>query len=97
MLLHSKFADQVDEIRAGVPSLKHIVCLDKPFDGGEPMSDFVVAGAAVAVPDWSDSDGRARAVCVTWPTGGTTGESKAVVWTNGVFATSSSCAPGIGR
>jgi acyl-CoA synthetase (AMP-forming)/AMP-acid ligase II len=67
-----------------VPTLQHIVCLDKPFEGAEPMSDFLAAGAGVQVPDWSDPMGAPDAVCGTWPTGGTTGRSKAVVWTNGV-------------
>ncbi|MBA2558638.1 MAG: AMP-binding protein [Propionibacteriales bacterium] len=86
LLLHSRFADDVEEIRAGVPTLKHIVCLDKPFAGAEPMSDFLAAGAGVEVPDWSDPNGAADASCGTWPTGGTTGKSKAVVWTNGVVS-----------
>jgi acyl-CoA synthetase (AMP-forming)/AMP-acid ligase II len=86
LLLHSRFADDVDEIRARVPTLKHIVCLDKPFDGADPMSDFLAAGAGVEVPDWSDPAGAPDAVCGTWPTGGTTGKSKAVVWTNDVVA-----------
>lgn len=86
LLLHSRFADHVEEIRALVPSLQHIVCLDKPFAGAEPMTDFLAAGADVAVPDWSDPHGAPEAVCGTWPTGGTTGKSKAVVWTNSVVS-----------
>jgi acyl-CoA synthetase (AMP-forming)/AMP-acid ligase II len=87
LLLHSRFADDVAEIRARVPSLQHIVCLDKPFDGAQAMSDFLAAGAGVDVPDWSDPTGAPDALCATWPTGGTTGKSKAVVWTNDVVAT----------
>lgn len=86
LLLHSRFAGDVDEIRAKVPALKHVVCLDKPFAGAESMADFLAAGEGAEVPDWSDPSGAPSAVCATWPTGGTTGASKAVVWTNDVFA-----------
>lgn len=86
LLLHSRFADQVDEIRAHVSTLKHVICLDKPFDGAESMADVLAAGDGVDVPDWSDPFGAPTAVCATWPTGGTTGRSKAVIWTNDVFA-----------
>jgi acyl-CoA synthetase (AMP-forming)/AMP-acid ligase II len=87
LLLHSRFAEHVPELRRRVPSLKHVVCLDKPFDGAEPMADFLAAGVGVEVPDWSDPTGAPDAVCGTWPTGGTTGRSKAVIWTNDVVAT----------
>jgi len=51
------------------------------------MADFLAAGDGVKVPDWGDPFGAPDAVCSIWPTGGTTGASKAVVWTNEVFAT----------
>jgi fatty-acyl-CoA synthase len=86
LFLHSRFADAVDEIRAGVPGLRAVVCLDRPFPGGLPSADFLAAGAGVAVPDWDDPAGSPDAACVFWPTGGTTGRSKAVRWTNGVWS-----------
>ncbi|MDR7255067.1 acyl-CoA synthetase (AMP-forming)/AMP-acid ligase II [Nocardioides sp. BE266] len=87
LFLHSRFAGQVARIRAEVGSLAHVVCLDRPFVGGEAMEDFVAAGADTEVPDWSDPHGASDVMCAAWPTGGTTAASKAVEWTNQVFAT----------
>ncbi len=87
LFLHSRFAGDVDRIRAEVKSLEHVVCLDAPFPGGQPFEEFIVAAADTDVPDWSDPYGAPEVVCAAWPTGGTTGASKAVEWTNQVFAT----------
>src|SRR3546814_3572360 len=37
LFLHSRFAGDVDRIRAEVGSLEHVVCLDAPFPGGQPF------------------------------------------------------------
>lgn len=86
LFLHSSFAEHAARLTDFVPSLELIVCLDETFDGGIPMKDFLAAGVGVGVEDWDDPFGRPDHVCVHWPTGGTTGRSKAVVWTNAVFS-----------
>jgi acyl-CoA synthetase (AMP-forming)/AMP-acid ligase II len=86
LFLHSGYADDVDRICAEVPSLDHVIALDAPFAGAEPMEDFLAAGTG-SLPDWGDPFGRPEVVCAAWPTGGTTARSKAVVFTNQVWAT----------
>jgi acyl-CoA synthetase (AMP-forming)/AMP-acid ligase II len=86
LFLHSRLAEDVDAIRAQVPTLERVVALDAPFAGADSMDAFLAAGAD-PLPDWGDPFGRPEAVCAMWPTGGTTGRSKAVVFTNQVWAT----------
>ncbi|WZH51247.1 MAG: AMP-binding protein [Nocardioides alkalitolerans] len=86
LFLHSTFADAAATLLEDVPSLELVVCLDRPFDGGLAMDELLAAGVSVDLGDGSDPTGGADQVCVYWPTGGTTGRSKAVVWTNAVFA-----------
>lgn len=86
LFLHSHFAAQVEEIRAAVPSLELVVCLDVPFDGAVSVEAFLAAGAGYELPDWNDPFGRPEVEACAWPTGGTTGRSKAVLWTNQVWA-----------
>ncbi|HEV7941563.1 MAG TPA: AMP-binding protein [Solirubrobacteraceae bacterium] len=87
LFLHSRFQSEVQRIREAVPGLRHVVCLDEPFSGAEPMEEFIAAGAGVELPDWGDPFGCPELVCATFPTGGTTGRSKAVLLTNQVWAT----------
>lgn len=87
LFVHERFADDVPAIRAAVPSLEGVVSLGAAFPGAEALDAFLAAGAGTDVPDWSDPFGVPDARCVAWPTGGTTGRSKVVVWTNQVWAT----------
>jgi acyl-CoA synthetase (AMP-forming)/AMP-acid ligase II len=87
LFLHSRFQSVLERIRDAVPGLRHIVCLDEPFDQAEPMEAFIAAGTGVELPDWGDPLGRPELICATFPTGGTTGRSKAVVLTNQMWAT----------
>lgn len=86
LFLHSSFAEYAPIIAESVPTLETIVCLDTPFLGGVPMDEMIEAGKGTSIPDWNDAHGRPDMACVHWPTGGTTGRSKAVVWTNRTFA-----------
>lgn len=87
LFVHERFAGEVAEIREAVPSLAGIVSLGGAIDGAVALEAFLDAGAGREIPDWSDPFGAPEARCVVWPTGGTTGRSKAVVWTNDVWST----------
>lgn len=85
LFLHSEFAAEVDQIRAAVPTLQAIIALDRPFQGATPMAEFLDTGARTSVPDWGDPFGSPDDIFAFWPTGGTTGKSKAVCITNSVW------------
>jgi fatty-acyl-CoA synthase len=87
LFVHERFADQVAGIRAAVPGLTRIVSLGAGDGEAVGFDDFLARGDGVTVPDWSDPFGAPDLRCAAWPTGGTTGRSKAVIWTNQVWAT----------
>lgn len=87
LMLHSDFADEANRIGREVPALREIISLDHDLDGTTPLRDLIDAGAGQSLDDHGDPFGNPDAICCAWPTGGTTGASKAVVWTNQVWAT----------
>jgi acyl-CoA synthetase (AMP-forming)/AMP-acid ligase II len=86
LFLHSSLHEQLDVIGRHVPTLRSVVCLDEAFDGGEPITDFLARGGDGKLPDWGNPFGSPELPCVIWPTGGTTGNSKAVIMTNQVWS-----------
>src|SRR3546814_14317150 len=77
LFLHSRFAGDVDRIRAEVGSLEHVVCLDAPFPGGQPFSAFIPAGPETDVPAWMHPYGPPALVRPPWPPARTPGSSTA--------------------
>ncbi|WP_374972353.1 class I adenylate-forming enzyme family protein [Spongiibacter marinus] len=68
LFYHSVFESQALELKAKVPSIKDVVCIDKGLDGWMPDVDHFEM-------DEEDPDG----VFAIFPTGGTTGAPKGVV------------------
>ncbi|WP_205697128.1 AMP-binding protein [Conexibacter sp. SYSU D00693] len=87
LFLHRSFADRLDAIRDAVPGLERVIALGGEVDGAASLEELVEQGRGTTVPDLGDPFGAVGERCVLWPTGGTTGRSKAVVWTNQVWAT----------
>jgi fatty-acyl-CoA synthase len=85
LILHSSYRDHLEQMREQVPTLEHVIGLDASFDGAVPSEVFLSRGDGRQVTDWGDPFGRPDVECVTWATGGTTGNSKAVVMTNRVW------------
>ncbi|MBX6370254.1 MAG: AMP-binding protein [Rhodospirillales bacterium] len=83
LFIHSRFAEHIARIRAEVPTLEHVVCLDGRFDGAVDLETFLEE-TAPELPDVPDDPER---VCGLFPTGGTTGRSKAVMFTHRVWET----------
>ena len=75
LFYHSRFENEVQQLRAGAPQLQRCVCLD---DGS--------LGKATAEHDPDVPDDPLRA-CNILATGGTTGRSKGAVWTNQTWET----------
>lgn len=79
LFFHPVLAPQVEQLLAAVPSLKHAVCLDEEARTavGTDFRIFVPPPGAPA-PEPPDDPNRVETV---FPTGGTTGLSKAAIWT----------------
>lgn len=79
LFFHPVLSEQVKELAASVPTLQHLVCLDEPAEPGVGLSLQAFMGLAThAAPEPDDDPLRIETV---FPTGGTTGLSKAAIWT----------------
>jgi acyl-CoA synthetase (AMP-forming)/AMP-acid ligase II len=79
LFFHPSLQAQVEQLRESVPSLQHLVCLETPSDTGVGVGlDEFIERASEAAPEPVDDPTRTETV---FPTGGTTGLSKAAMWT----------------
>jgi acyl-CoA synthetase (AMP-forming)/AMP-acid ligase II len=89
LFYHSRFREQVEEIRKRVPSLRHLICFDGP-DGEHPsLASFMDSGNSGAEVgcDYSDAHGNLDRIMGLVPTGGTTGPARGVRVTNLAWGT----------
>jgi acyl-CoA synthetase (AMP-forming)/AMP-acid ligase II len=82
LFYHSSFREQVREIKAQVPSLRHFICIDAENDGDPSLESFMKQGAGGEEPDWGDPTGNLDRLVGLVPTGGTTGPAKGVMVTS---------------
>jgi fatty-acyl-CoA synthase len=87
LFYNSKFAETVGEIRARVPSLKKLVCIDAPCAGDPSLAKFMHQGSDAREVDWGDALGDPDGLVGLVPTGGTTGPAKGVRVTNLAWGT----------
>lgn len=78
LFYHSDFHDIVEQIRARVPSLRHLVCMDKEDAGNPSLEIFMQRGTEADEIDWADEYGNLDRLVGLVPTGGTTGPAKGV-------------------
>lgn len=74
---HSSLTENVAQIRAQVPSLKHFICLDKDNGDDKSLQRFMAEEGDGEVPEIPHDPHRHF---YYYATGGTTGFSKAVIW-----------------
>jgi len=87
LFYHSHFRDNVAEIKARVPSLRHLVCLDTT-DGTHPsLEEFMASSPGGEALDWGDEYGNLDRLVGLVPTGGTTGPAKGVCVTSLAWGT----------
>ncbi len=78
LFYHSSFAAEAAEVKARVPSLQHLICLDRP-DGAHPsLEGFMATGGDGEFPDGGDPVGNPSDLVAIIATGGTTGAAKGV-------------------
>ena len=82
LFYHSCFLEQVREMKAQVPGLKHFVCIDGENDGDPSLQAFMQRGEAKEDVGWGDARGNLERMAGLVPTGGTTGPAKGVMVTN---------------
>ncbi|MFZ0286644.1 MAG: AMP-binding protein [Terriglobales bacterium] len=87
LFYHSNFHDSIAEIKARVPSLRHLVCLDAAEDGHPSLETFTRLGQAGGDRDWADAQGNIDRLVGLVPTGGTTGPAKGVQVTSLAWGT----------
>ena len=81
LFYHSSFREQVHEIKAKVPGLKHYICIDTELDGDCSLDSFMNQGIGTQDVEWGDPRGNIDRLVGLVPTGGTTGPAKGVMVT----------------
>jgi len=84
LFYHSSFAANVREIRAQVPSLKNVVCIDRAGEDAPSLADFMPRGEGHEIPDVHYDPHRMATILGS---GGTTGRSKGILWDNLTWST----------
>src|SRR5512139_265621 len=84
LFYHSSFAEPVQRIRTAVPSLRHLVCIDRDGDRDPSLTTFMEKEGTGPVPDVPHERDRLTTVMST---GGTTAKSKGVMITNHMWET----------
>ena len=77
LFYHSSLAAEAAEVKAQVPSIRHLVCLDRA-EGANPSLDAFMAAGDGPMPDWGDAIGDPDELVAIIATGGTTGPAKGV-------------------
>lgn len=84
---HSSLEQEARAIAASVPGLLGVICMDVEYDFCLSLADFCDAGIEIHLKDWSDPFGSPGETFALWPTGGTTGPSKAIEMNVGAVTT----------
>jgi len=96
LFYHSRFREQVEEIRQRVPSLRQLICIDGPDKEHASLASFMELGNAPKEDDKSidsinaasnDPYGNLDQIMGLVPTGGTTGPARGVRVTNLAWGT----------
>jgi acyl-CoA synthetase (AMP-forming)/AMP-acid ligase II len=82
LFIHSSLESSIAEIRSLVPTLRTVIGIDGPVPDADLSLDALVARAVEDPPEVPDDPNRTLTI---FPTGGTTGLSKAAVWTQRVW------------
>ncbi|HEY1963053.1 MAG TPA: AMP-binding protein, partial [Rhizomicrobium sp.] len=81
LFYHSQYTKEAAELKAKVPSIRGLICVDRADDGHPSLEHFLKEGDAPFAED-ADPFGNLEDVVGIFPTGGTTGPAKGVNVTN---------------
>jgi acyl-CoA synthetase (AMP-forming)/AMP-acid ligase II len=82
LFIHSSFEDQLQLLRAAMPALRGVICIDRALDGVPALEDW----ASQQSPAPVRSDAGPDDVVAIRGTGGTTGLPKGVLVTHRIYA-----------
>ncbi|HEY6869305.1 MAG TPA: AMP-binding protein, partial [Novosphingobium sp.] len=78
LFYHSDYSVDAHEVARQVPTIRHLVCLDRPDADNLSLDAFMLPEGAPPVPDWGDPTGNGEELTAIIATGGTTGPAKGV-------------------
>ncbi|HEY5409236.1 MAG TPA: AMP-binding protein [Caulobacteraceae bacterium] len=78
LFYHSSFGAEAQAVKAEVPSIQHLVCLDGPDCGHLSLDAFMQGGEGGELADQGDPVGNPDDLVAIIATGGTTGAAKGV-------------------
>ena len=87
LFYHSSFSKMAEELKARVPTLQNLVCIDAADRGFPSLDTFMELGAGAPDIDWGDPLGNPDDLVGIVPTGGTTGPARGVRVTNLAWGT----------
>ena len=78
LFYHSSLAEEAAQVQRSVPSLRHLICLDRPAGEHPSLDGFLQTVAEWEIADWGDASGNPEELVAIIATGGTTGPAKGV-------------------
>jgi acyl-CoA synthetase (AMP-forming)/AMP-acid ligase II len=87
LFFHSSLEDDAKKIQSRVPTLRMNICIDGSNVTGKLSFDELISIVDIPTPEVADDPDR---VVIVFATGGTTGLSKAAVWTQRVWEATTS-------
>jgi len=78
LFYHSSLSADAAQVRAAVPSIRHLICLDQPGSDHPSLDAFMETVDGGGISDWGDASGDPDALVAIIATGGTTGPAKGV-------------------
>ena len=78
LFYHSSMSDDAARVKQEVPTIRHMVCLDRPDSGYPSLEAFMETAGDEEIADWGDPSGDPEELVAIIATGGTTGPAKGV-------------------
>jgi len=78
LFYHSSYSADAHEVARLVPSIRHMICLDREDAGNPALEAFMRPAGSPPLPDWGDPSGDNEELTAIIATGGTTGPAKGV-------------------
>jgi acyl-CoA synthetase (AMP-forming)/AMP-acid ligase II len=78
LFYHSTLSADAHEVQRQVPSIRHLICLDKTDARNFSLDDFMRPEGSDPIADWGEPNGDGEELTAIIATGGTTGPAKGV-------------------